>query len=383
MGIEIRIFAPVTAEHAYFERLGITQLASSISTTTNLSSPGHFSVAIPVGALHADKLREGCLLLIDRLFWGIVDSVNFDATEMGEMLTVSGSDLKGVTAGWITLPPQSSGAAAMHGYDAKQGSTETVMQHFVNVNMIDTFQPQRHVHGLLLAPDQGRGLPDDRYASRHDNLARVLQELADASGLGYDIIPDLEEGAYIFDVIQGLDRSGNQSDRPRVVFDLSRGTAQAQTYQSSRQDARNAFYATMSGAEFADEALTMMYIRDGEEEQAGLFRREQHLTISAETPTAGDEYNELRRYALIEAEQFRPAESFDCVIIEDRLRYGVDYFVGDTVTVQHRGWGITMHPMLMSMTTDYTAAGITRQATFGKAPLNVFGRLRQQMRGGL
>lgn len=382
MGIEVRIFAPVTAERLSFERLGITQMAANISTTTNLSAPGHFSLTIPFGARYADQLKEGALLLIDRGFWGLIDSVDYEAGASGETVTVSGRDLKGITTDRIILPPQATGGAAAHGYDAQQGTTEAIMRHYVSANMIDTLQPLRSVPGLRLAPNQGRGVPNDRYASRHDRLSEVLQALADAAGLGYDIVPDLDQGEYVFDIIQGIDRSGVQSDRPRVVFDLSRSTAQSQVYRSSRQDARNAFYATMSGAEFEDEALTMMYVREDEAELGGLYRREQHLVISADTPTPGDEYNELRRYALIEADQYRPAESFECEIIEDRLRYGVDYFVGDTVTVQHRGWGVTMHTMLVAMTTDYSAAGITRRATFGKAPLNVFGRLKQQMRGG-
>ncbi len=382
MGIEIRIFEPVTAQRPTFGRVGITQMAKNISMTTNLSAPGYFSFSMPMGAKYAEKIQVGQLVLIDRLFWGLISSVVYNAAADGETLTVSGTDLKGLVAHRITMPYQASGQMGSHGYDAVQGTTEAVMKHYVDVNMVNPFQLSRRVVGLAIAPDQGRGVAQDKYASRHQPLDEVLGQLADAAGLGYDIVPNLEKNAYIFDVVQGVDRSGLQSDRPRVVFDISRGTAQSQSYQHSIQDARNVFYATMSGAEFEDEALTMLYTRDGEDEAQGLFRREQHLAISADTPVAGEEYNELRRYALIEAENYRPAESFQCSILDDRLQYFRDYFVGDMVTVQNRAWGVVMQTRLTAMTMDYSGEGIVRTATFGKAPLNVFGRIKRQIKGG-
>lgn len=382
MGIEIRIFAPLTAEHTEFERLGITSAATGITTLSKLAAPGEFSVTVPMDARYASALRRGRLLLIDRIFWGIVDDVRLNWDERGATMTASGRDLKGLAMDRITLPPASSSEPGTQGYDVYRGTTEALMKHYVDVNMVRTVQPLRSYPGLLVALDQGRGVAEDKYMSRHDQVSAVLQALGEAAGLGYDIVPDLEHGAYVFDVVRGTDRSGAQSDRPRVVFDISRRTARSQTYTDAGRDARNVFYATRSGAEFADEALTMLYVRADEAEQGGIYRREQHLSLSADTPEAGKEYEELRRVALIEAENYRPAESFDCVIQDGRYEYGRDYFLGDTVTAQNRDYGIVMHPMLTAMATEYGENGITRTATFGKAALNVFGRLRRQIKQG-
>lgn len=382
VGIEIRIFDPVTADSPAFGRMGLTTAATNISTTSKLAAPGDFTVTIPLGARYADELRPGRLVLIDRAFWGLIDARVLGADEQGQTVTASGRDLKGLSMDRITLPPLASGVAGAQGYDTVTGTTEYCMKHFVDANMVRSPDPLRNIPGLLIALDQGRGQPDDKYMSRHDGLADVLQALGEAAGLGFDITPDLDNGAYVFDVTQGVDRSGLQSDRPRIVFDIARRTAQAQTYTDSRTDARNIFYATRSGAEFEDEALTMMYVREGEETQVGLFRREQHLSLSASTPEAGQEYAELQRAALQEAENYRPAESFSCTILDGRFLYGRDYHLGDTVTVQNRDWGVTMHPMVTAMTTEYSENGITHTATFGKAPLNVFGRLRRQIKQG-
>ena len=361
----------------------VTGAAVSCTLTQNLDAPGDFEFAIPCDARYADQLAIGRLVRIDKDFWGIVDGLRFDATQQGQLLTVSGRDLKGIVANRITIPPQAAAVQGAQGYDAQSGATETILKHYVDANLVTTpLQPARSVAGLTIAPDLRRGVADDRYITRHDPLDAVLEELCRAAGLGYDIVPDLEAGEYVFDVVQGIDRSGEQSERPRIVFDPARKSAVSQTYTHTGRDARNVFYATLSGAAFADEALTMTYVRDGEDEAAGLARREQHLSISADTPTAGGEYDELRRYALIEAERYRPARSFACDILDGRARYGVDYFLGDMVSVKNADWGVCMTARLVSMTTSYTEQGVGRTATFGTPALNVFGRLRRQIRQG-
>ena len=86
--------------------------------------------------------------------------------------------------------------------------------------------------------------------------------------------------------------------------------------------------------------------------------------------------------ALIQAEQYRPAESYTCEIAEGPYRYRQDYQVGDLVTVRHRRWGVTMDTRLTEMQTEYSSSGIRHTATFGTAPLTVFGRLRRQLQKG-
>lgn len=257
------------------------------------------------------------------------------------------------------------------------------MKHFVTANMAAPVLEARAVCGLETAPDLGRGVADDKYMSRHEVLSDVLSALGEAAGLGYDIVPDLPCHRLVFDVVEGEDHTARQSDRVRVVFDVGRKTALGMQYARNTSDSRNLFYATMAGGEFADETLTVTYVREGEAEPVGIFRREKHLSLSADTPVAGEEYDELRRLALIEAENYKAAESFTCEIApQGRYVYGRDYQVGDLVTVRNQSWNIVMHPRLTGMQTEYGGSGIKRTATFGTAPLNVISRLQRQIKGG-
>lgn len=382
MSVIIRIFDPPEIDSPQFATMGLITEATNINTVERLYTPGYFSIDVPFGARHADRLKKGRLVLIDGQFWGIVDDVYFSWQSSGAILAVSGRQLKGIVHDRITIPPSASEIVGAQGYDTATGDTESVMKHFVSVNLGPDAAPARQIYGLEIAAQSGRGVQNDKYISRHDDLGDVLAALGEASGLGYDIVPDLVNHKFIFDVVDGQDHSGGQSDRMRVVFDVERKTALSQSYSHNTSDSRNLFYATLSGAEFEDEALTAKYVLDDADEPVGIHRREKHLSISVDTPVAGDEYNEMKRLALIQAEDYRAAESFTCEIPSGgRYEYRKDYRVGDIVTVRNGRMGVSMDTRITEMEMQWGSAGLTMSATFGKAPLNVFGQLKRQIKG--
>ncbi len=382
MPVEIRIFEAPEAERPAFRTAGRAMAATAVTVVERLYTLGYFSIEIPREARHAMELKPGRLVLVDGTFWGIVDDLSLSAGTEGEALAVSGRQLKGIMQDRITIPAGFSGVAGTQGYDAVTGPTETLMQHFVRSNLGEAAQPQRRLFGLEIAPDRGRGILEDRYMSRHQVLSEVLAALGEAAGLGWDLTPDLERHKFVFDVVQGADHTALQSARKRVIFEIPRKTVLAQQYQKNASDSRNLFYATMAGAEFADEALTVSYTREGEAEPAGIRRREQHLEVSADTPAAGTEYQELKRLVLLQAEAFRSAEAFSCALAPGPYRYGADFALGDRVTIRNRAWGVSMDAPLTEMQTTWSSSGLTRTATFGRAPINVFGRLRRMIGRG-
>ena len=380
--MEVRVYLPIDTGHPAFVSVGRITGATAVTVVERLYTPGYFEIQVPTAARHAEKLEEGCLVWIDGGAWGIVDSIHLEDSSSGDLLTASGRELKGLMADRITIPPDFNAVTGAQGYDTVTGSTESCMKHYVAANCCNEAQPARVLYGLEIAQDQERGIAEDKYMSRHDSLDSVLQDLGEAAELGYEIIPDLTQHRFVFDVVAGEDHTSEQSERMRVIFDIDRKTALSQVYDHDTGDSRNVFYTTMDGAEFVDEALTVTYIREGETEACGIRRREAHLSISAETPVAGDEYNELRRLALIEAEQYRPAESFTCEIAEGPYRYRKDFRLGDVVTCRNRRWGIVFHARVTEMQTAYSSSGIKHTATFGSAPLGIFGRLKRQIKKG-
>lgn len=381
MGVEVRIFSPPGRRRPEFIQKVITQKTGDIRLVERLYQPGNFELNMPLAHRAVDRIEIGDFVRIDGYFWGVIEDVQ-ELESVGERrLILSGSDLKGLTLRRGTIPPDTpdSELVGTQGYDVVKGTTEHCIKHYVEANMIG--DGKRGIPGLVIAPDQSRGVAEDKYMSRHDNLGEVvLKELAEAAGLGYDIVPDLMAGTMIFDVIEGTDRSGEQQDRPPVIFEPPRKSATASDYKHGTRDSKNVLYVTKSGAQYADEALTMAYYREDEADEAvGLDRREVFLTISADTPEPGEEYNELERLALIRAEDYRPTESFSCDISESRYFYREHYWLGDKVTARNSSRTVTMHAPIIEVQTDYSMSGIKRKATFGTAPLNVFGRIRRQI----
>lgn len=382
MGVEIAVYRPATAEQPTIERLAVTNQASSVTTDARLYEGGNFTINIPSGARAAPKFSVGQFVRIGREFWGLIQDIQHTANAGGRTTAISGTQLKGITRNRITVPPNTSESAlsGAQGYDVKKGATETIMKYFVANNMSSG---KRAIYGLAIAADRGQGEIDDKYMTRHDNLSDVLKALGEAAGVGYDIVPSLTSSRLTFDIISGANRSGAQSLLPPVVFSVPRKTIESISYSYKTSNSKNVFYTTMSGAEYADEALTMMYCREDEKQTPnGLERVEMHMTVNADTPVDGGEYDELQRLALIQAEGYRPTESFTCDVSDSRHRFGEDYFLGDIVTVQDKEWGISTDAPVTAMVTNYTSSGIVRTATFGTTVLNVFGLLKRQIKQG-
>lgn len=379
--MDIRIYDPPEEGAPTFRTAGRLTLATSIETVERWTGVGNFTVEVPFAARHAQALRAGRVVEIGG-FWGIIDDLKISAASSGVALTVSGRQLKGLCQDRITIPPAWNSVTGAQGYDTANGTTEAVMKHFVRANLGDGAAEDRRLVGLVIAADRGRGLAGDKYMSRHEVLSDVLSQLGAASALGWDLTPDLGTHAFVFDVCPGEDHTAGQSQRKRVVFDVERKTALTQDYAHSAGDGRNLFYTTLDGSEFADEALTVTYVREGEAAPRGIWRREQHLSISVSTPAAGSEYDELRRQALIRAEEYRAAESFSCSLAQAPLEYGADWHLGDLVTVRNSGWGVSMDARVTEARRSWSSAGLSISATFGTAPLNVFGKLRRQIREG-
>lgn len=382
--MKVRAYAlPDSFDSPQFIPLSGPVKATHTSRIERFFTYGEFAVTMPYSTYNADRFKKYRALNIDRTYWGLILAQEKGVSETGNVLVVRGLCMKGITCSREAYPPgftfeQVGGVA---GYDAIRGSTETCMKHYINRNFFSEDSPTRRVPGLVIAADQNRGNPDDRYMTRFERVSGVLEELGTAAGIGYTIEPLLESGHIVFDCVEGVDRSAIQSDRPRIVFEIARKNVAHMNYINSDLNMRNVFYASLSGGEFVDDVYTATITRE-EELPAGIRRWEQHMDISASHPVPGAELDELRRLALLRAETYQTVETFEARILQTDKVYGVDYKLGDIVTAQNREYGISMHTRLTEMQIEGTPDSVIHTATFGSAPINPIERLRRQIRGG-
>lgn len=352
------LYSPLRTEGETFttNQLRATSQAFDISFTQHYCNVGEFAFSVPVVDKACAYLYPGIIIAVDGEYWGIVRELD----QVGDYVTVMGEDLNGILAQRITLYPDQPEASGLQGYDAiKDVTTEALVKYFVNGNAVNPADPMRKIIGLEIAEDQGRGVENDAYMTRFEVLSDVLTKNLELREMGWRVTPDLVRGKYVFDVYEGIDRTGDQYDNPRVVFDVELRNALSIEYILSAKSERNIFYASLSKNRKATEALTCMYARDDDYVTSGIDRREQHLNVSMDVDAQENIYNEMRDYALKDAEQYDATRT---ITVEDagRYVYGVDYALGDIVTVQASGGiagEIAGHARIITIDTAWLPSG--------------------------
>ena len=362
----------------------ITQLTEGVRIVEKHYEPGNFSIAMPYGALRGKTIETGDIALFDRgAFCGVVDDIVPSAGGNGERITISGYCLKGLLMQRLIVPTDYTSADGTAGYDARMGSSETIMKGFVSANLANPPQALRKVPNFTIASDIGRGIADDKYMARLEALSDVVGKIGADAKLGWNVYPVIAEGqpfGFVLDCVEGLDRTYGQTERPPAIFSIERRNVTDMEYRDSVQGYYNAFYTTRAGARFADEALTLLYWRDEEGQPTGYDRRERALSVSMANVPEGEEYAEMRRQALVQAKQYERIRTFKADISQSRMRYGIDFALGDMVTAMRPSWGITMDAQITEVTQEWGDNGYSIKATFGTDVPNIIKRLQNSIK---
>jgi hypothetical protein len=241
--------------------------------------------------------------------------------------------IKGRSGGMFAERIASAYTSTGTGYDTQTGAAESLMRHYVDVNSIAALDgggnsaPNRTIPNLTLATDEGRGTTCT-YSARYETVAEVLQALAYAGGLGWEVILDTTTRELVFQIIAGTDHSST-SESP-VIFSPQLGNLLSIDYMHSLLDRKSLAYVGGSG-EDASRIIQTVYLDSTE--PSGYDRREvfvdaSNTSLIAELTTAGQsELEEMAGTVFLDASLISSAP----------LKYGEDYNLGDTVTVTYGG----------------------------------------------
>ena len=378
--MDIRVFAPLDGVSALEDlQLGKVQ-AQSVQFTEKLYEPGSFTMALSGYGDYVDALRQGNLLRFrfqGHTLWGIIRGV--ENTQEGNSIPLvrSGDDLKGYLKQRVCLYPQE--GAELAGYDTVKGSTETVMKHYVQNNLVSPVGEGRKIPGFAIAPDLGRGNPDDRYMARFQRVDDLLREVGSDQKLGYQVAMDQENSRMLFDVVEVVNRTAGQDVRPRIVFDVNLRTAKGSRFVSDTENYRNAFYTTKSGAASEGEATTLLFYREGETPQ-GIGRYETQISVDVDAG-ATDIPGEMENLARQEMTSFERDDSFT-IDLSGGYVYGRDFFLGDFVTIQDTFLGQREDVQLIQVTHEWNGIGYRITGEFGKPRKTNLQLLERQLRTG-
>ncbi len=333
-----------------YERSGSTLVLKAvidayeaIEWTRRWRSPGSWQAVISRYATGADELREGRFISLPRRgrhLVGIIESIEGQMTDEGEISeswTVAGRDLGAILQDRICLH----GVSTDTGYDEQLTvAGETAMRHYVDVNAINPTDTDRQISGLSLAAyDQERGTTVEVRA-RFQSLPDILESIALQTGLGWDVIYSFDTDEFLFDALEGVDRSAEVLLSPRL------GNCLVSGYRACLSDAPTLAVVAGQGEAALREIVEVgaatgwsrreVYIdaRDLDDPDKLVARGEERLAEIGETTTLEVEYIPTPTY-----------------------RYMTDFDLGDIVSAEYPGVA-TMQARIVTVTEQYPSGRI-------------------------
>lgn len=350
----IQIFSPLISDADTFagNKLGDITKVIKYSQKENFFGIGKFDLTIAAATLFSDKIEEDTLLYVDYTDWLVVTGV----VEENGLLEIAGTDLKGYLDNRITLYGGTEQDTGTGGYDVIKGSTETVLKHYINNNLVNPLDSGRKIVGMTVAEDRLRGIAADTYMARLENVATLAEKVCKNGKIGYSIGVNLAANKFIFDVTEPIDKTVGQAERNRVVFAVERKNIANIKFERSIKDSKNAFYATKSGSSSDADALTQLVLREGDTAPTGIKRREMQLTVSCEG------VSEMEKYARKDMKNYEDINSFEAEI-KGYDEYRDIYNIGDIITIV-RG-DITVDTQITEAVRTITQNSKTLSLTFG------------------
>jgi len=368
------------------EVVGQCDVWTALTVTLRHRAAGGWSLAMPAGHAQASLFTEGSGVIVwapwstdDPVFSGPVTRLTAvtPGTSEPAMLTVEGLDDTALLADRIVLPdptsdPDDQGADA---YYTTSGAAEGVIRTLVNVNAGDGALTARRLCdadplGRLLTPGDLVGTTRN-VTARFDNLLALCNEVASTDNLTLRLFQPAGVADRYLDVAETVDRTAS------VRLSQPAGTLTSATAVLAAPSATHVLVAGGGEGEArvlverSDAGLVTTWGRRVEQ-----FRDARDTTDLTELGERGDET--LAEAAATAGITVEPSD------LPSR-GFGVDYNLGDTVTVEVGG--VTYAEVVTSVTIEVTAGGgtVTRPAVGdpdiadGRTPV-IYSRVRDLTR---
>ncbi|RDV27665.1 siphovirus ReqiPepy6 Gp37-like family protein [Lysinibacillus capsici] len=328
---------------------------------------------------YANTLLKDNLILIgtdlNKVF--IIKHREIELDENGKITEnwlIKGYALKSIIAQRITMPPTHTA------YDYKSGSSETIMKHYVNNNLVNPVDSRRKIPQLVIAPDLQRGA-HTTYSSRFKNVAEEVSTLSIASGLGWDVTLDIRNKKWVFDVVEGKSLISGQSVNPPVIFSPQFDSLKSLQYTQSELNYKNVAIVAGQG-----EGVDRRVIEVGN--FLGINRHEIFIDARDVSETDDDD-QPLPEQQIIQSLTDRGLQQLHELMQEEYLEgqiltnspfiYQRDYDLGDVTTIQNVNWGITMDARITDIQENYETSGFSIEATFGNDRPTLIQKIKQEL----
>ena len=367
MQIEIYNMIPV-GENISISLEAVCDSFSSLLWDIEYYKCGAFEVYIAASPRNIEIFQTGRIVGRDddKEHFGLIESVELETnSEDGDYLIIKGRFLMCLLERRIIYPTLNFTSQTSYG---------TIIQKAVENNAL--LNGNRLIPGLKLGEIQGACWSQTtKLQVSYENLMEWIYTICEKIGGTANIrLSKIAEEQYemIFDLFQGADRSILQEENPHIVFSDSYNNLLSFTCFTDTSVKKNFAYVLGKG-EGQQRKRTTFYYGDEPEQ---LNRYEVYVdakNISDEEqengktkPISDAEYIELLREKGNQNIIPTKTKSESQIAVQStQFQYGVDYFVGDFVTVEHHRFGIRQNKIqLVGMIESFDRNGRNLTPTF-------------------
>jgi|LGOV01.1.fsa_nt_gb hypothetical protein len=291
---------------------------------------------------------------------GVIKYINVDEYDSRDV-TIKGYCLRYLLTDRLILPIPG------QGYDIYNTHVENIMDSLVVKNSINPFNPNRKINELINITPKNRG-EILTFQSTYKVLSDELESLSELSGLGTSIKLDAKNKQLVFEVLEGVDRTYDNSENLPYIFSKKFDNVIKQNYTTSNIGYKNMAYVGGQG-EDADREIVLIG-----DELKGKNRKE--VFIDARDIKEDSEIT-LDDRGKVKLSEYPEILAFETDVLAKDYKKMWD--LGDIITIKDDELGIVQNQRIIEVKETYENGGMKIEPTFGKPLLTIQKKIKQMV----
>lgn len=272
-------------------------------------------------------------------------------------------------------------------YNAVNKDASTAMYEIVNQNCVNPSNANRKIPYLKLAEDLKFG-GKITYQKTGGEVYDSLSTIASTYDLGFSVLFKPKTKELIFEVVEGVDRTVEQSVNDPVEFSTELEDLLSSSYYTNDQDVKNVAFV-----QGEDSGSSRKSVTSGEASSKGFGRRELYVDARDLQSTSVDENGEEQSLSPAEYTQVltqrgddklsecKTTETFEAqirVFGDVQYEFGVDYKKGDKVTVRDEQLNVVVSARITEVQEEFDDE-YALVLTFGYSYPTIMQKVKQQI----
>lgn len=412
--------------------LGVIDVVTGLTWEEKFADAGNFELWCPLTDVNVELLQEDNLVWIGGESAGVIEYKELSTDDSGVQTIHIQGRLAESYLDYRTIYPTVS----------VSGKTSNTLRTLVNNNLINPEDSDRKIPNIELATDQEEFGESASYQKTGDSVLTEASRLCDANNLGFRLQFLPREYKLVFRVYEGTDRTLDQTEVNPVLFSSELDDILESNYSHNKSELRNLAYVAgedsgenrkvqsvgsasgLSRRELYVDArdiqsevswncvtVTKTEILDADTNKVRITTTKTLTnpdTGETKTSTSSevkfDEYategtvtqestemvpmNDSVYYALLSErgktslEDYKDIESFSATLRTFGVtgyEYGVDFFLGDKVTVYDARLKVRINAVVTSVMTTYDEDGERLDIVFGYEQPTIANKLKRRM----